>query len=100
MSVEMIRKDEAHGLVRDALLKLFAADDDIVVIEEMTIEKPYGWIVFYNSRCYLETENISHALAGNVPYLVNKRTGCLETLGSSASDFWQNVARYEREHGF
>lgn len=33
------------------------------------------WRVFYNSKAYLESGNVSDALAGNWPYLVPKDGG-------------------------
>jgi hypothetical protein len=37
-----------------------------------------SWRVSYNHRVYVETLAVSHALAGNLPVLVDKRTGALE----------------------
>ena len=34
-----------------------------------------SWRVFYNSKAYVESGNISEALAGNWPYLVPKDGG-------------------------
>lgn len=33
------------------------------------------WRVFYNSRAFVETRAIEHALAGNLPLLVDKESG-------------------------
>jgi len=33
--------------------------------------------IFYNNRVYVETRAVSHALAGNLPVLVDKRTGAV-----------------------
>ena len=35
------------------------------------------WRVFYNTRAFAETGALSHALAGNLPMLVNKRTAAV-----------------------
>lgn len=35
------------------------------------------WRVFYNSRIFLEINEVGHALAGNLPLLVNKHTSAL-----------------------
>lgn len=53
------------------------ADDEIVLIEDATIEKPYGWVFFYSSKRWLETNDISYALAGNGPFLVERATGSI-----------------------
>jgi hypothetical protein len=34
-----------------------------------------AWRVFYNSRVFVETRESSHALAGNLPLLIDKATG-------------------------
>ena len=36
-----------------------------------------AWRVFYNSRIYVETGEFSHALAGNLPLLIDKSTGAV-----------------------
>lgn len=38
-------------------------------------EYPTCWAVGYNTRAYLETGAISHALAGGGPLIINRRTG-------------------------
>lgn len=41
-----------------------------------------AWRVFYNNRIYLDTKAVSHALAGNLPVLVEKRTGAVSVDGA------------------
>ncbi len=36
-----------------------------------------SWRVYYNNRAYLETGAVSHALAGNLPVLVENQTGAV-----------------------
>jgi hypothetical protein len=38
-------------------------------------EYPTCWVVGYNTRAYLETGSISHALAGGGPLIINRQTG-------------------------
>lgn len=45
---------------------------DVVINDEATRETPTCWIFFYNTRAYLETGSIRHALAGNAPIFVLK----------------------------
>jgi hypothetical protein len=47
------------------------------------IEKPYGWIFFYTAKKYWETGDISHAIAGNGPIIVEKSTGTFHQLGTA-----------------
>ena|SRR5438309_510488 len=44
----------------------------IEILEDQTIEKPYGWIFFYQSKRYLDTKAITDMLVGNGPILVEK----------------------------
>ena len=45
---------------------------ELMLIESATMEKTYGWIFFYNSRQYIEEGNMSLALAGNTPLIVEQ----------------------------
>ena len=53
-------------------------------------------IFFYNSERYLTTGEISHALAGNAPYIVNRHTGEMRSTGT-AYPIEHYIAEYERE---
>jgi hypothetical protein len=70
--------------------------DELVIRDEATIEKSYGWIFFYNSRLYLQTENISHFVAGNGPIVVERGSGNLVRL-PSAYPAKESIAEYERQ---
>ena len=43
--------------------------DDIDINDNQTIEKSYGWIVFYNSKEFLRTGDPMVALMSNAPIL-------------------------------
>jgi Immunity protein 35 len=68
----------------------------LVVMDEMTLTKPYGWVFFYNSRRYLETRDILHAIAGNGPVVVLADTGEVVTLGTARR--WEEaIAAFEQQ---
>jgi hypothetical protein len=69
-------------------------EDELVILDEHTIERPYGWVFFYDSRGYLETGELSRMLAGNAPVLVHKRDGHIEALGT-ALPVEAYLAKYE-----
>jgi hypothetical protein len=46
---------------------------EVVLVEG--IEYRHCWVFGYNSRRFAETGDFRHALAGNGPLIVNKRTG-------------------------
>jgi len=73
-------------------------DGDVcVVVDDATIEEPWGWVFFYQSRRFLETGDNSSRLAGNAPIIVNARTG-VATVTGTAYPVEHYIAEYEREH--
>jgi hypothetical protein len=85
MNKSMLRKSEALELVSKQLEEKSPENVQYVVVEESTIEKPWGWVFFYQSKKYLETGIFMHRLAGNGPVFVNKMTGEFEFFGSLPS---------------
>jgi len=58
-------------------------DDRLVIMRDRTLEKPYGWVFFYNSRRYLETGDFRHMAGGNAPLLVSRSSGNIVVLGTA-----------------
>jgi len=71
---------------------------EMVVVDENTIEKSWGWVFFYESSLYLESKNISDALAGNAPLIVNKDTDEIFETGT-AYPLEQYIQEYEDNIG-
>ncbi len=69
-------------MVSKQLQKMSISADPFVVVEKSTIEKPFGWVVFYISKQFLDTGITRYRLAGNGPVFVNKTTGAIEFHGS------------------
>jgi hypothetical protein len=69
---------------------------ELVIIDDETIEKEYGWVFFYQTKEYLKTGNIVDSLVGNAPYIVNKYTGELIETGT-ANPIEEYIAEYESE---
>jgi len=46
-------------------------------------EESFGWIFFYQSIEYVQTENFSAMLAGNAPFLIDRDTANLHVLGTA-----------------
>jgi hypothetical protein len=94
----MLTREGAHRLVADRISAVGAdigEGDELVILEESTIERQWGWVVFYTSRLWLETQDLRFALAGNAPFLVERSTGLVLELGTSQS-VEQYIAAYER----
>lgn len=68
----------------------------VVVLEERTITKPYGWIFFYNGRRFVETRDIMHAIAGNGPIVILAETGETIPLGTARRPA-EEIAHFEHE---
>ena len=58
-------------------------EPEVAIIDGQTIEKPYGWVFFYQSERYLETGHPDDFLYGNAPILVERYTGRATVLGTA-----------------
>ena len=67
---------------------------EFVVIDESTIEKPWGWVFFYQNKKFISDGNIAQQIAGNAPFIINKQTGKLTKTGT-AYDLKQYLQIYE-----
>jgi hypothetical protein len=90
----MLSKTEALEIVSKKLQEM-RPSDPFVVVEKSTIERPFGWVFFYNSKKFVETGEFGDRLLGNGPVIVNKHNGSVEFLGSSRPPL-EFVEEYER----
>lgn len=83
----MLDIEQAQELVVADLERLQQAypgtPTDIVILDDMTIEKEWGWVFFYQSERYLNTKEFSDMLFGNAPYIVNRYSGELRITGTA-----------------
>lgn len=49
--------------------------EELMIDGSNTRETEDSWIFYYNTRAFLETRELRHALAGNAPVIVGKETG-------------------------
>jgi hypothetical protein len=49
--------------------------DDVVIVEDATIESDDYWVFCYNTRAYVETGDFRQALVGNAPIFVSRIDG-------------------------
>ena len=94
----MLTISEAQAIVENAMSALMPDDEEWVIVDDYTIEKPWGWVFFYNSREYVSTGDPQYQLIGNAPYIVNKATGELADTGT-AEDIEVYISRYEATLG-
>jgi hypothetical protein len=95
----MITLPEAKKLAIAALCKMSGRNEaDLAFVDALTSCKSYGWILFYNSRQFVETGNELEAFGGNGPVVV-LHDGAIHFLGSDREGD-VTIAAFEREHGF
>jgi hypothetical protein len=49
------------------------------------VEHDFGWVIFYDTKEYLETQDIKYALAGNAPLILDRNDWQLYVTGSAHS---------------
>jgi hypothetical protein len=92
----MLTKTEALELISSKLQQIGTPTDPFVVVEKSTIEKPFGWVFFYNSKKFVDTGVSRYRLAGNGPVIVDKFTGTVEFYGSG-KPVEEIIQDYEKE---
>jgi hypothetical protein len=66
-------KEEARAVaLRIASSK---AGPPINIVDDKTIERPFGWVFFYQSQQYIDTQDRMYALLGNSPIFIDRATG-------------------------
>lgn len=87
---------EALSSVRDRLVALAPPgdEDSWVVFPEQTLERPFGWVVFWGSRLFAETGDPRFAVAGNAPFIFDRESGALVETGT-AFPVEHYIAEYE-----
>jgi hypothetical protein len=94
----MLTHSEARTLVERRIASVgldLPAGDLLVLAEEATIERLWGWVFFYTSKLWNETHDFQYAIAGNAPILIERATGKLHDLGTALS-VENYIAAYER----
>ncbi len=70
-------------------------EDALVILEEKTIERSWGWVFFYTSSLWQQTGEMQYALAGNAPLLVERQSLRVLPTGT-ALPVEQYIANFER----
>lgn len=90
---------KAKIIVSERLAELEASvGEPLGLMEEKTLEKGFGWVFFYNTKRYLETGEFTYMLAGNAPFIVDKRDGSLHETGT-AEPIEIYISKYEEQCG-
>jgi len=95
----MLTREEAKKIALDAI-RASTVDPalDLVILDEFTRTKPYGWVFLCNTRKSSETRNLLDGVGGNGPIIVehNKR---IHRLGSAQAPD-DAVAELEAKRGW
>src|SRR5512134_340535 len=78
---------QAKALVQ-ARIEMLGDAPKLVVIDEHTIERAWGWVFFYSAAN-------GEPMGGNAPYMVNRTSGELVETGT-AEPIDAYIARYEK----
>ena len=81
----MITEKDAIAIVEkylDADVRPWIAEEVILLTSEIVHEATF-WVFFYNTRAFIETKSLSHALVGNGPIVVSAHDGSLRELGTA-----------------
>ena len=73
----MITREHARNLVAQELSEYAKNPYGIVceILDEHTMEFPWGWVFFYDSKAHVESGHFSDRVAGNAPFLVDREMG-------------------------
>ncbi len=92
----MLSFEDARAMAAERI-----ADDPLdLVLHPEPEEHEFGWIFSYTTRRFAETGDISQALAGNAPMLVDKHTGKLWVFGTAypRAHYIQNYIEFGDPH--
>lgn len=78
----MITCEDAEAIAKRYLDDLQKEIGDPLQLTK-TQEESFGWVFFYQTKEFLETGNLSAMLAGNAPFIVNRRDGGIHVLGTA-----------------
>ena len=77
-----ITREDAKAIALEYAKQHLAAEVEIAVVEAHITDLGDAWKIPYNSRIFLETKSVGHALAGNRPIIVRKQSGEASFEGS------------------
>ena len=87
----MLTKEAAEKMVLDYVTGPLNRDE--VAITEV-LERPFGWVFYYNSKRYVQTGDNKYQMNGNYPVLVDRHTCRLHSTGLGKIEDY--IERFER----
>ncbi|SMF25122.1 Immunity protein 35 [Alteromonadaceae bacterium Bs31] len=90
----MIARHEAKEFVETEIANYPKPESDrYIILDEETIEKEWGWVFFYTSEKWHQTQELKYAVAGNAPLIVERSTGNIVVTGTA-----EPVENYIKEY--
>lgn len=74
---------KAARAIAEKTVAALAINHDYVLMDDQTVERPFGWVFFYTTREYLKTRDPQHLVPGTAPFVVHRRDGSIEHLATS-----------------
>jgi hypothetical protein len=71
--------------------------DELVVLEDKAVERPVGWVFFFQSKRFLASGDFADRIAGNGPILVDKRDSSVHQF-NTAVHWTKHADDYEAAH--
>lgn len=102
----MVTKEEAEKKVLDHLSKFERkprTTNYAVIIDQYTVELPWGWLFYWNGKEFIEIGDTSKAYVGNVPTMYDKLSNEITPVNSLfAHDFMTStiLKEYALERGY
>ena len=95
----MLSYQEAVSLVEREIARFDSLPDgdSWAVHLDKTIERPFGWVFFFDSTLHAQTGEAKYAVAGNAPLIIDRNTGEVVPTGT-ARPVEQYIAEYEERH--
>ena len=90
---------DAKALIYDTVL---ASEDGApperaaVILDDLTVERPWGWVFFYNNTIYARTRKTRDAWIGPGPIFFNRSTAEIRRFGSGGN-LTHEIYDYEME---
>ena len=70
-------------------------DDRFVIRNELTRERPFGWVFCYHTERWLETRDPKYDTKDNAPLIIDRANGSVHVTGT-AHPLDHYIAEYER----
>ena len=91
----LVQEAQKMNSIGSALPNYVNPKVELQIIHESTETHDFGWVFFYNSKKYIETKDISDALGGNTPLIVDKSSQKIFATGTAhpVSHYVENYIR-------